>query len=85
VSRTTPAGLAGCAAGDLVRLTRVNLAVADRLRLAELGLRVGTVVTVTGRTTGGGRIVAFGPSRAALDRRTAESLDGERLTAVTPG
>lgn len=80
MARAAATGIAACTAGDVVRLTGVGLAAADRLRLAELGLRVGAVVTVAGRTAGGGRILAFGHSRVALDGRTAARLAGEPLT-----
>lgn len=45
-----------------------------RRRLAELGLRRGTRVIATQRTTGGGRVVASGDMRVALDRHAAASL-----------
>lgn len=64
-------GLAASRVGDAVRLTGVNVSARDRLRLAELGLRVGAVVTVVSRTAGGGRVVGLGTSRIALDRTTS--------------
>lgn len=47
---------------------------ATRRRLAELGLRRGTRLTVLHRTAGGGRVVAAGELRLALDRRMATAL-----------
>jgi ferrous iron transport protein A len=43
-------------------------------RLAELGLRAGGRVTVLHRTAGGGRLVAVGHTRIALDRQTLTGL-----------
>jgi ferrous iron transport protein A len=43
-------------------------------RLAELGLRPGTVVTVLRRTAGGGRVVAVGAARVALGREMLRAL-----------
>lgn len=45
-----------------------------RRRLAELGLRRGTKLTILHRTAGGGRVVAAGDLRLALDRHVASSL-----------
>ncbi len=74
---------APCTAGDAlaavpsdvpVRLAWVDLAVTERLRLAELGIRAGALVTVLARTAGGGRVLGIGTSRVALDRATAARL-----------
>lgn len=54
-----------------VRLAEVDVPAAQRRRLAELGIRAGALVTVLGRTAGGGRLLAIGTSRVALDRDTA--------------
>lgn len=70
--------LAGCDLGTAVRLTDVDLAAPERLRLAELGLRNGAVVTVLAGTAGRGRLVGLGTSRIALDQHTA------RRVAVEP-
>jgi ferrous iron transport protein A len=43
-------------------------------RLAELGLRAGEPVEVLHRTAGGGRLLAVGDTRIAIDRQTARSL-----------
>jgi ferrous iron transport protein A len=67
-------GLAGARPGVPVRLTAVRLEPADRLRLAELGLRPGAVVTVLRRMAGGARLIALGTSRIAVDPRTARAL-----------
>ncbi len=46
-------------------------------RLAELGLRVGAVLSCTQRTAGGGRIVAVDGSRIALGRDLLRAIDVE--------
>ncbi|MCH8612161.1 FeoA family protein [Arsenicicoccus dermatophilus] len=57
-----------------VRLGPVDLPLAPRRRLAELGLRTGATVEVVHRTAGGGRVVAVAGARIALDRRTAQGI-----------
>lgn len=44
---------------------------AQRIRLAELGLRPGQPVTVVQRGVGGARVVSVADSRIALDARIA--------------
>ena len=67
---TTPTG----------RLSRISAVEGtDRLRLAELGLRVGALVTVVRRTAGGGRLLALGVDRIAVDRATARRVMAEAL------
>jgi len=43
-------------------------------RLAELGLRAGERVQVMHRTAGGGRLLAVGDTRIAIDRQTARAI-----------
>ncbi len=43
-------------------------------RLAELGVRAGERVQVMHRTAGGGRLLAVGDTRIAVDRQTARSI-----------
>lgn len=57
-----------------VLLGTPQLPVARARRLAELGLRSGARVTVLHRTAGGGRLVAIGQTRIALDRETLAAL-----------
>ncbi|PRQ12447.1 hypothetical protein C1Y63_01250 [Corynebacterium sp. 13CS0277] len=45
-----------------------------RRRLAELGIRPGMAVSVTQRTSGGGRVIKVGDTRYALDKLTARAL-----------
>lgn len=57
-----------------VRLDTSGCAPSCRLRMAELGLRAGSVVTVVGRSSGGGRVMQLGMARVAVDRSTACAL-----------
>lgn len=43
-------------------------------RLQELGFREGMAFRVTQKTAGGGRVVAFGSTRYAIDGLTASTL-----------
>lgn len=72
--RRRASGLAGVELGVPLRLAAVHLRAPDRLRLAELGLRPGAVVTVLSRVAGNGRLLALGPSRIAVDFATARAL-----------
>ena len=55
-------------------MEQVGLGPRDRLRLAEIGIRPGVALTILGRTSGGGRLLAFGTGRVALDRETAHQI-----------
>jgi len=77
------AGLAGAPIGVPVRLAAVDLPPSHRLRLAQLGLRPGAVVTVLHRMAGGARLVALGSSRVAVDPATARAVTVDAL-AVDP-
>ena len=69
-----------CSLADVGVEVTVVLGVPRRLsatqvrRLAELGLRPGARIGVLHRTPGGGRIVAVGASRIALDRATLGAI-----------
>lgn len=43
-------------------------------RLAELGVRRGAVLTAVQKTPGGGRVIAIGDGRLALDKATLRAL-----------
>ena len=60
-----------------LRLTAVG--VGDPLRMRELGLRVGCVLTVAQKAGFGGRVLALGPTRIALDHVSCAALDVEVL------
>lgn len=66
--------LLDAAIGTPVVLGQPDVPAALRLRLAEIGIRRGQVVSAMRRTTGGGRIVAVGRARIALDRATCRSI-----------
>lgn len=59
-------------------ITAIGVDERHRFRMLELGLRAGTVIRVVQRASFGGRVVAKGTERIALDGRTAS------LIAVTP-
>ncbi|HEX2905066.1 MAG TPA: FeoA family protein [Jatrophihabitans sp.] len=69
-----PSGLHAASLGRTLRITGVDIAGRERVRLAQFGLRPGALVTVLGRTAGGGKLVGIGTSRIALDRVTAGRL-----------
>jgi Fe2+ transport system protein FeoA len=50
-----------------------------RLRLAELGIRPGAMVTVLRRTVGGGRILGIGDARVAVGRGVLASVPARPL------
>ncbi|MGV8977850.1 MAG: FeoA family protein [Cellulomonas sp.] len=61
------------------KVVTVDLEHATRLRLSELGLRAGAIVRVTHRAAFGGRVVAIGADRFAVDGRTCTRIDLEAL------
>ena len=81
-----PRTLAGCRAGDTVIVDSVDLDERHRFRLMELGLRTGVTIRVVQRSGFGGRVVARGPERIALDGGTARAIrvrtpdDAEEMT-----
>lgn len=70
--------LGSCTPGDVVRVTDVRLDDGMRRRCRELGLRPGVVVHVTHRAAFGGRVVAVGADRFAIDGRTCACVLVER-------
>jgi ferrous iron transport protein A len=65
-----------------VRLDDAALDDAARLRMCEIGLRPGAVVRVVQCAAFGGRVIACGHQRFALDAATAAALRGTQLTAA---
>jgi ferrous iron transport protein A len=61
------------------RVVGVELDPGRVLRLRELGIVPGAVVRVTHRAAFGGRVVAVGATRFAVDAGTARSLRVEML------
>ncbi|GIG26841.1 FeoA family protein [Cellulomonas denverensis] len=57
------------------RVVDVGLPVPQRRRLAELGLRPGAVLRVTQRAAFGGRVVALGAERFAVDAATCARVE----------
>jgi ferrous iron transport protein A len=68
------ATLAGVPVSGRVTLAAPRLDAARTRRLAELGLRAGAEVVVLHRTAGGGRVIAIGDARIALDRATLRAM-----------
>lgn len=64
------------------RVVGVDVADVDRLRVGELGLRPGAVVRVTHRAAFGGRVVAVGAERFALDAATCALVRVAPVTAA---
>ncbi len=57
------------------RVVAVDLDQSVRLRLGELGLRPGSVLRVTHRAAFGGRVVAIGADRFAVDAATCQRIE----------
>ncbi|WP_080792988.1 FeoA family protein [Corynebacterium pacaense] len=70
--------LADVPRGAEATLVRSHTEPALRSRLAELGMRPGTTITVVQRTSGGGRVVDTGISRYAIDRETLRMMEVRR-------
>ena len=60
--------------GGFAVLEAPDVPTAMARRLAELGLRAGETVQVMHGTAGGGRLLAVGDTRIAVDRQTARSI-----------
>jgi Fe2+ transport system protein FeoA len=71
VEGTQPRSVRDLAVGESAILGVPTVDRAQRIRLAELGLRPGQPVTLLQRGVGGARIVSVADSRIALDSRTA--------------
>ena len=63
------------------RVIEVGGTDAVRRRLAEMGVRSGSHVTVLYRTTGGGRVLSVDGSRIAVDAHLASAIEAEPLDA----
>lgn len=63
--------------GAGLRVTGVRLPAAATFRLQEMGIRLGSLATVTQRAAFGGRVIAVAGSRYALDGATAALIDVE--------
>lgn len=74
--------LRDCPLGCELRIDCAALGSEAVLRLGELGLRSGTVVSVLQRAGFGGRVVLCGRQRFAIDAATAAALTGTRVGAA---
>jgi ferrous iron transport protein A len=64
-----------CPVGVDLTVVAVTVPPAVRLRLREIGLRAGTTLRVTHRAAFGGRVVAVGSTRLAVDGATAARIE----------
>jgi len=67
--------LADCDPGTTVRIRDVAVDAVVRTRMRELGLREHVLVRITHRAAFGGRVVAVGADRFALDARTCAAIE----------
>lgn len=65
-------------AGSL-RITDIDVVPAARLRVREMGLRVGQVIRIAQRGAFGGLVLAICTSRVAIDRATAQHISVEEI------
>jgi ferrous iron transport protein A len=68
-----------CSIGSSYRVRRVVGDRVHRRRLTELGFFPGAVMSVTGKGSMGGLILALGDARVAIDARTAATLAVEPM------
>ncbi|HWS56936.1 MAG TPA: FeoA family protein [Actinotalea sp.] len=66
--------LRACPVGSEVVIVALGLPETTQLRMGELGLRRGTRIRVTHRAPLGGRVVAIGGARLAIDATTAAGV-----------
>lgn len=69
--------LRDCPLDTDVRVRAVRFEADVALRMREIGLRPGGTVRVTQRAAFGGRVVAIGAARLAVDGETAGCIDVE--------
>ncbi|MDN4472354.1 FeoA family protein [Demequina zhanjiangensis] len=63
--------------GARARIRAVSAESDTALRLREMGLRPGTLVSVVGIAAAGARIVAIGAARIAIDAATAAEVEAD--------
>jgi ferrous iron transport protein A len=73
-----------CPIGSEVEVVSLGVPGVAQLRLREVGMRVGTTVRVTNVAPFGGRVVAIGASRVAVDGATAAVIGVTGSTAPSP-
>ncbi|PAU69182.1 Ferrous iron transport protein A [Bifidobacterium italicum] len=69
-----PLTVENCPLDEDMAITAIDVDERHRFRMLELGLRAGTVIRVVQRANFGGRVVARGTERIALDGRTASRI-----------
>ncbi|OKL54190.1 hypothetical protein BSZ39_05450 [Bowdeniella nasicola] len=62
-------------------MTDIDVAPAARLRVREMGLRVGQIIRISHRGAFGGLVLAIGSSRVAIDRATVRHISVEEAAA----
>ncbi len=62
----------------------ISLPANQQRRLANHGIRLGTIVSVPRRTAGGSFIIAIGPNRVAVDRATLGGIAAQPVVAQAP-
>lgn len=67
--------LSRCPTDTDAEVLAVGVPDAAQLRLREVGIREGSTIRVTHLAPFGGRVLAVGASRIALDRATADLID----------
>ncbi|MFR0590199.1 FeoA family protein [Bifidobacterium thermophilum] len=73
-----------CPVGQDMRVTGVHMDERHVLRMLELGIRAGGRVRVTQRANFGGRVIAVGTGRIAIDAQTAQSITVRPVSRETP-
>ena len=73
-----------CPVGSAVVVRSLDLDPGERTRLAELGIREDAVVHVIRCAAFGGRVIAVGADRFAIDGRTCACIDVTPMTDVSP-
>ncbi len=71
--------LCSCPTGARVRLNRIDVDPAHRLRLGELGMRPGAELRLTNRAAFGGIVVTIAGTRIAVDRRSTRRIEVQMI------
>lgn len=71
---SSPLTVENCPMDEDMAITAIDVDSRHRFRMLELGLRAGTVIRVVQRANFGGRVVAKGTERIALDGGTASRI-----------
>ncbi|PAU67250.1 FeoA family protein [Bifidobacterium criceti] len=75
---SSPLTVEHCPLDADMTITAIDIDERHRFRMLELGLRVGTIIRVIQKSNFGGRVIAKGTERIAIDGHTAARV------AVTP-